>query len=135
VTAAAIAATILRFVAAAIFGAQGWRKIVEDAGAPHGRRALEMMLARRSLPAPGALAVAVGLIELAGGAALLVGLAVRLVVLPLAAILAAAIVGFKREDGFLGGWDWPLSVLALVIALLVLGAGPWSLDGLLNLPI
>jgi len=80
------------------------------------------------------LAWVVGLTELVGGAALLVGLFTRVATLPLSIILVAAIVGYKWEQGFLGGWDWPFSVLGIVLAITLLGAGPISLDAVLRIP-
>ena len=65
----------------------------------------------------------------------LIGLLTRFAAIPLAAILVVAILGFKRKAGFLGGWDWPFSVLAIVVAIFVLGAGAWSIDALLGLPV
>ena len=53
----------------------------------------------------------------------------------LAAILVVAIAGFKWRAGFLGGWDWPFSVLAILSAIFILGAGAWSVDALVHLPI
>ena len=128
------AALVLRLVAGTIFVVQGWRKVVSAPDAPHGRKNLERLIARRNLPQPARLALLVGLTELVGGAALLVGLLTRLVTVPLAVVLVVAIVGYKWEQGFLGGWDWPFSVLGIVIALALLGAGPLSLDALLGIP-
>jgi putative oxidoreductase len=93
------------------------------------------LIARRSLPRPDLLALAVGWTELLGGAALLVGLLTRAVTLPLAIVLLVAIAGYKWEQGFLGGWDWPFSVLGIVLAIALIGAGPVSLDALLQVPL
>jgi putative oxidoreductase len=125
---------VLRLVAGAIFFAQGWRKVVSAADAPHGRMNLERLIARRDLPRPDVLARVVGLTELIGGAALLVGLLTRVATLPLMVILVVAIVGYKREQGFHGGWDWPFSVLGIVVAIALLGGGPLSLDAFLGIP-
>ena len=129
----AAAALVLRLVAGGIFVAQGWRKVVAPPDAPHGRANLEAMIARRSLPRPALLATAVGWTELICGAALLVGLLTRVAALPLAVVLMVAIAGYKWQQGFFGGWDWPLSVLAMVLAIALLGAGQISLDAALGL--
>jgi uncharacterized membrane protein YphA (DoxX/SURF4 family) len=102
--------------------------------APHGRENLERLIARRRLPRPDLLAQLVGVTELVGGAALLLGLLTRVATLPLAIVLVVAIGGYKWEQGFLGGWDWPFSVLGIVLAIALLGAGPVSVDALLGIP-
>jgi putative oxidoreductase len=129
----AVATLGLRLVAGAIFVAQGWRKLFAAPDAPHGRANLERLIARRALPRPALWAVLVAWTELIGGVLLLVGLLTRLAALPLAVVLLVAIFGYKWESGFLGGWDWPLSVLGIVLAIALLGAGPLSLDGLFDL--
>jgi putative oxidoreductase len=129
----AAAALVLRLVAGTIFIAQGWRKIVDAADAPHGRANLERMIAGRGLPRPALLALLVGATELIGGGLLLTGLLVRLAAIPLAVILLVAIFGFKWKQGFHGGWDWPFSVLGIVVAIAILGAGAVSLDALVGL--
>lgn len=130
----AAAALVLRLVGGTIFVVQGWRKVFEPVDAPHGRANLEALIARRSLPRPDLLALAVGLTELLGGAALLAGFMTRLATVPLAVVLLVAIAGYKWQQGFLGGWDWPFSVLGIVVAIALLGAGPLSLDAMLGLP-
>jgi putative oxidoreductase len=83
---------------------------------------------------PERLALLVSAAELVGGIALLLGAFTRLATLPLAGILLVAIAGFKFRAGFLGGWDWPLSVLTLLIAIALLGPGAISVDGALARP-
>lgn len=131
----ALAALVLRLAAGAIFVAQGVRKLFAPPEAPHGRRALANMMRQQGLPRPEGLALVVSATELTCGFALLVGLFTRLVALPLAAVLIVAIVGFKRQAGFLGGWDWPFSVLAIDATIVLLGGGPWSLDAAFGIAI
>ncbi len=131
----AVAALVLRLSAGLIFIAQGVRKLFAPEDAPHGRRALADMIRRQGLPRPDRLALLVAATELACGVALVIGFLTRIATIPLLAILVVAILGFKRKAGFLGGWDWPFSVAAIDLAILALGAGPWSLDALLRVPI
>jgi putative oxidoreductase len=126
-----VAATILRLAAAAIFIGQARRKLFAARDAPHGRDGLAAMIDRAGLPAPEGVALMVSATEGVGGLALFVGLATRPAAVVLAGVMIAAIVGFKRAQGFVGGWDWPFAVLAILIAVGVLGAGPWSIDRLL----
>ena len=130
----ALAALALRIAGALIFVAQGRRKLLGPPTAPHGLANLEGMIRARGLPRSWRLARLVALTELVGGIALLVGLGTRVATAALGVVLVVAIVGFKRQAGFLGGWDWPFSVLAILVALALLGAGPWSVDSLLGVP-
>jgi putative oxidoreductase len=124
------AATILRLAAAAVFLGQAARKLLAGRDAPHGRDNLAAMIGRAGMPRPDWLALLVSVTEAIGGVALLVGLATRPAAVVLAGIMIVAIVGFKRAQGFVGGWDWPFAVLAILVAVALLGAGPWSLDSL-----
>lgn len=126
-----VAATILRLAAAAIFLGQAARKLAAPPEVSHGRDGLAAMIRRAGMPRPELLALVVSLTEAVGGAALLVGLASRPAALVLAAVMVVAIVGFKRTQGFVGGWDWPFAVLAILIGVALLGSGPWSLDAIL----
>jgi putative oxidoreductase len=128
------AALVLRVVAGAIFVAQGVRKVLAPRDAPHGRGNLESLIAQQPFPRPDLLASLVGITELVGGVLLLVGFLTRLATVPLAVVLLVAIFGSKWRQGFLGGWDWPFSVLGLLAAIALLGAGPISIDAVLGVP-
>ncbi len=126
-----LAATILRWAAAAIFLGQAARKLAAPPDVPHGRAGLAAMIRRAGLPCPDALASVVATTEAVGAVALVVGLGTRPAALVLAVVMVVAIVGFKRAQGFVGGWDWPFAVLAILVAVAILGAGPFSLDATL----
>lgn len=122
------AATILRFAAAAIFLGQAHRKLLAAGDAVHGRDGLAAMIDRAGMPQPRRLALVVSVTEAVGGVALFVGFLTQPAAVVLAGVMVVAIVGFKRVQGFVGGWDWPFAVLAILLAVALLGAGPWSLD-------
>lgn len=128
-----LAVLVLRLAVGAIFVVQGYRKTFAQAGAKGSGAALRDVIAAEGLPAPALLARVVALVELVGGVLILLGLATRITAVPLAVTLAVAIARFKWKDGFQGGWDWPLSVLAATLALFLLGAGTVSADHLLGL--
>jgi putative oxidoreductase len=91
--------------------------------------------AKIGIPSPEVVALIVACFEIGCGALVLAGAATRLAVLPLVAIMLTAIAMTKvpilMEHGF---WkmahesrtDW--SMLLGSIFLLIVGAGPWSLD-------
>ncbi len=128
------AALILRLLVGAIMTAQGYRKLLQDPAAPHGRQQLASVIADMGLPAAGQLALLVAVCELVAGVLVLAGLITRLATIPIIVILLVALRA-KWPSGFFGGWDWPLSVLGATLALLALGPGPWSLDAALGLPL
>jgi putative oxidoreductase len=130
-----VAVLVLRLVAGAIFIVQGYRKTFAPPDAKGSGAALTAMIARQGLPAPALLARAVALTELCGGLLLVAGLLTRLAAAALAVTMIVAIVKFKWKDGFQGGWDWPLSVLGLTLALVLLGAGLISADRLIGLAV
>jgi putative oxidoreductase len=127
------AALVLRIVVGTIFLAQGWRKVIGPPDVPHGRGPLQAMIASRGFPYPAQLALMVGSSELICGALVFVGLVTRLATIPLAITLIMAIVRFKWSAGFIGGWDWPWSVLGATVAIAILGAGAVSIDALIGL--
>lgn len=127
------AALILRLVAAAIFIVQGYRKSFAPPQARGSGDKLESLIAAGGLPQARLLARIVALTELVGGVLLLVGLFARVAALALAFTMAVAIVRFKWKDGFLGGWDWPFSVLGLTAAIVITGAGSFGLDHYIGL--
>lgn len=128
-----VAALLLRVVVGAIFVAEGSSKLWGFPKSPPGRN-LARMIGSRGFPAPALLATSVTILEFGCGVLLLTGTVTRLAALPLIGIMSMATFVFKRKDGFLGGWDWPFSVLGGTLAIFVLGAGEFSLDALLHTP-
>jgi putative oxidoreductase len=125
-------ALVVRLVLAAIFCTQGYLKTFGPPDRPHGRQASVRLIRSRRLPQAERLAALLGLSELVFGLMVGVGFMTRLAALPLGMILILAIVGFKREAGFVGGWDWPFAVLGLVVTTVLLGGGALSLDSLIG---
>ncbi|MBI2822935.1 MAG: DoxX family protein [Acidobacteria bacterium] len=114
---------LLRLAGGAIFLAHGYQKIFTA------REQFAGMIAAIHLPAYFAYVGA--LVEFVGGIILLLGLLVRLASFLLAGQMTVAIVSFHilyQKQGLIGGFEFPLAMLAMMLALTCLGSGAWSLD-------
>ena len=86
-----------------------------------------------SIGLPGVLAYLTILAEVGGGLALLAGFRVKLISLPLAAVLVGAAYFGHGAAGFGfsnagGGWEYPAYWAVVMVAQALLGAGAWALD-------
>ncbi|MGQ0744058.1 MAG: DoxX family protein [Acidimicrobiales bacterium] len=129
-----LAPLVLRVVTGVVMTYHGWQKL------NGGRQGLEMgLLAPKGVPLAGLVSWIVTLIELAGGAMLVVGLLTRLATLPLMGVLVGAIVLAKADAGLIAprgegvGFELDLALLAALVAVAVLGPGRPSLDRQLRL--
>lgn len=123
------AVILIRLMVGAVFLSEGIQKFLFAAEVGAGR------FAKIGIPAPDIVAPVVGGFEIACGTLVLLGLFTRLAVLPLIVIMLTAIATTKipilMTEGF---WkmaheartDW--SMLLGSLFLLIVGAGPWSLD-------
>ena len=75
---------------------------------------------------PGWLGVVVGIIELLGGAAMLLGAYTRYAGYALAAVMVGAILTMKWKMGFTGGWEFEFTLLAAAIGMAWMGPGEYS---------
>ncbi len=102
------------------------------------KQAMWKMQPTAQLPAPMIrLLRFLSIVEPLGGAAMIAGFLTRPAAIGLAIIMIGAINLKAREmhRGFTGdgGWELDFMVLAANVALLLLGAGAWSLDGVLRI--
>lgn len=86
----------------------------------------------QSIGLPGALGYLTMLLEIAGGLALLAGVATRYAAVVLAAVLLGAAWFGHAGNGFTfsnpgGGWEYPVFWAVVMLALALLGGGRWSL--------
>lgn len=128
-THAATAVILIRLMVGAVFISEGIQKFLYPAEVGAGR------FEKIGIPSSEAVAPIVASFEIACGTLVLLGAFTRLAVLPLIVIMLTAIATTKipilRDQGF---WkmaheartDW--SMLLGSIFLLIVGAGPWSLD-------
>jgi putative oxidoreductase len=120
-------ATAARLTLGVVFTVTGWGKL-------HSLEQVTEFFTSLGIPAPAFHAHLVAGTELVCGALLLVGLVARLAAIPLVITMVVAIATAKMGDvqglsGFFGLQELDYIVLALVI--IVLGAGPLSIDRLL----
>lgn len=134
-----VAALLLRVTAGLIFIPHGWSKIAGQGGAA----AFAGDLPSYGIPA--FLGYVVAWAELAGGALLIVGLLARIDAFLLACTMAVAAVVVKLPDALyevppgaiklfviLRGLELELALLAISVAIVLIGAGRFSLDALLR---
>jgi len=111
----------------------------------------QMIPAMKSMGVPRLAFELVALLEFLGGLSLLVGLFTRLVAIFFFVEMIGTIIlyntklykapmprgameaGFKATHGYLSGWELDTTILASMIALMVLGGGVLSLDKLMGL--
>jgi putative oxidoreductase len=117
-----------RFTLGWIFLQSGWGKL-------HNLESVVEYFASLGIPAPGFQAPFVAWLEFVGGALLLAGLATRLVSFPLIVVMGVALNTALADQ--ISEWSDVLGLaefgyIVLLLGLLILGAGPVSLDGWLT---
>jgi putative oxidoreductase len=127
------AVILVRLMVGAVFLSEGIQKFLFPDQLGVGR------FLKIGLPMPEVLGPFVGSVEIASGTLVLLGLLTRLAVIPLLIIMVVALTTTKwpmlADQGF---WsmaheartDWSMTLGALF--LLIVGAGPWSLDARLS---
>ena len=126
--AAAIALCVLRVSVGGILAVHGWAKLTNVAGTAQSFEQL-------GLPAPGLLVYLAVAGEFLGGLGLLLGFLTRVAALGPLCTMLVAILTVHLGHGLLaknGGFEYPLVLLLLSGFFALNGAGPWSLDALLE---
>jgi putative oxidoreductase len=113
---------LLRLVLGAIFIAHGFQKVSSGV---HG---FSGSVARLGFPAPYLFAWAAALAEFLGGICIVLGLFARWAALAIAIVMTVAVTQVHLHQGLVGGYEFPLVLLAVAVAIVLTGAGPISFD-------
>lgn len=123
---------LIRIAVGVVFFMHGLDKLfisgVDDAGGFFGSL---------GIPAPTVMATVIGIIELVGGAALILGAAVRLVGIIFALDMLVALLTVHLPNGFFvmtGGYELVFALGLAALGLALTGSGPLGLDNMLDLP-
>ena len=117
---------ILRVAVGVVFLMHGGQKLFV-----FGLPGVAGMLTTLGIPAPSVAAVVLSLVEFVGGALLVIGLFTRYAAALIVIDMAVAILKVHLPNGFFlpRGYEFPLILLCACAALVLLGAGAWSIDG------
>ncbi len=123
---------LIRLLPGVVFVFHGSQKVFGAFGGG-GMEGFTGFLASMNVPAPALNAWAAALTELVGGAALIVGLATRIVGVPLTVTMLVASFmvhggAFSAQDN---GMEYPLTLAFIAAGLVFTGAGRISVDALL----
>ena len=115
-----LALLLLRVILAAVFAANGYLKWVAT------ERIVALFMSVH-IPFPDVAVRLVATLELVGAALLLAGVWTRLVGAWFVIEMAVAIVKVVWPQGFIGGYEFELTLLTVALALAIAGGGAYSL--------
>ncbi len=119
-----LAFLILRLVLGAVMLAHGFPKVTGFAGTAG-------FFASAGIPAPTLAAAYATAVEVGGGVLILLGIAVDIVGLLFALDMIGAIMFVHIKNGFMaqGGYEFPLTLLVIAVAIALAGPGAYSVGG------
>jgi putative oxidoreductase len=130
--------TMVRIVLGVVFFAHGAQKALGWFGGEGLQSTVRLFREHLQIPAPLALLSVAA--EFLGGLGLIVGLLSRIAALGIAVVMGVALVAVHRKFGFFMNWygekkghgiEYDVLVLALALAVMIKGAGAFSLDQVL----
>ena len=130
-----IALLVLRLVLGGVFVAHGAQKLFGSFGGPgiEGTAGFHEQLGIK--PAK-PMAILAGLAEFVGGMLVAAGFLTPLAALALIVVMIVAIVKVHLKNGFFaasGGYDFNLVLIAVAVALILVGSGAYSIDAALGI--
>jgi len=130
-----LALLLLRVLLALVFVLHGAQKLVPGIGGSspeHEARRFE----QAGIRPPREMALLVGVLQLGAGVLVLVGLLTPLAAFALGVMMAVAALRAHDGRGFFiqnGGYEYNVALVAVSLALMLAGAGSYSLDAVLGL--
>lgn len=124
-----LAFTVLRVFAGSVFVMHGHQKLFV-----FGIAGVQGAFAKMGAPLPMVTGPLIGCLEFFGGLAIIIGLLTRLVALGLVADMLGAIVLVHYANGFWvpAGYEFVMTLMAAALALVLGGAGAYSVDDMIG---
>jgi putative oxidoreductase len=117
-------ATLSRVFCGVVFIMHGYPKIMNLAGTS--------TFFAENFGVPGWVAIPIAILEFFGGILLVAGFATRILSLLFIGEMLGAMIFVHFAQGwdvFQGGYEYNLALIILLLAVVLLGPGPWSVDG------
>jgi len=130
-----LALLVLRVVLGVIFVAHGGQKLFGSFGGP-GLKGTAGFFEQLGIRPTYPMAVAVGVVEFFGGLLAALGLLTPVAAVGIILVMVVAILTVHLRNGFFnqnGGYEFNLALIGIALALLLAGAGSYSLDAALGL--
>ncbi|BBL78330.1 quinol oxidase [Rubrobacter xylanophilus] len=130
-----LALLVLRLVLGVIFVAHGAQKLFGSFGGP-GLKGTAGFFEQLGIRPPYPMAVVVGVVEFFGGILAALGFLTPVAAVGLILVMIVAILTVHLRNGFFaqnGGYEFNLALIGIALALLLSGAGSYSLDAAFGL--
>jgi putative oxidoreductase len=130
-----LALLVLRVVLGVIFVAHGAQKLFGSFGGP-GLKGTAGFFEQLGIRPAHPMAVVVGVVEFFGGLLAALGLFTPVAAVGIILVMVGAILTVHLRNGFFnqnGGYEFNLALIGVALALLLAGAGSYSLDAALGL--